>query len=319
MDKSSKNKSHNWKDKLISSSLPLEFEAAKILVSNKFWITADYTYPREISGVPTDFSVDLKAQAHTPFTNQNKMTASLELLVECKQRSPNIKWLFLPNLNKDDEIYPEYRIGCTLHVVDQFNCKFVHRFSTTEFDENGPFCYKGIEIDESNGSVRDSEIKHGISQLQYAIPRLISQNIDFCEGPFFYCPILLTTSDLMVMNRSVTINDVKDATSLDEIAKKVPYLFFSSDCNSDFEKHCNNMFTQSLKRDLTGLDKYRKDHGEWDVNLPFSVRNFLYKGADKDYFTQFVVCSMDNFPALIRKIKQVTTKAVRKISDHREF
>ena len=104
-----------------------------------------------------------------------------------------------------------------------------------------------------------------------------------------------------------------------EVKSNVPYLFFSSDCNSDFEKHCNNMFTQSLKRDLTGLDKYRKDHGEWDLNLPSSVRNFLYRGADKDYFTQFVVCSMDNFPDLIRKIKQVTTKTLRKISDHRIF
>jgi hypothetical protein len=36
--------SKSWKSRLISSSLPLEFEAARILISEKFHIQSDYTY-----------------------------------------------------------------------------------------------------------------------------------------------------------------------------------------------------------------------------------------------------------------------------------
>ena len=68
-------KSNKWKSKLISSSLPLEFEVAKYFVSKGFSVTADYTYARadytyarNDSGTVKDFSVDLKASAYLPFS-----------------------------------------------------------------------------------------------------------------------------------------------------------------------------------------------------------------------------------------------------------
>ena len=53
-----------WKDCLLSSSLPFEFEIAKLLASAGFFISADYTYSRTDAGVTKDFSVDIEASGY---------------------------------------------------------------------------------------------------------------------------------------------------------------------------------------------------------------------------------------------------------------
>ncbi len=92
---------------LVSSSLPLEFEAAKILVSKGFSTSADFAYARSDSGFIKDFSVDLHATGYIPFSNPNEVVATLQLLVECKQRHPNISWLFCkPGLQQHLHLAP---------------------------------------------------------------------------------------------------------------------------------------------------------------------------------------------------------------------
>lgn len=162
-----------WKSKLVSSSLPLEFEAAKILTAKKFTISADYSYARNDSGVVKDFSVDLYARAYLPFSKPEGMyqrpTATLEFLVECKQRVQNISWLFFPSHRP----FFEYNnFGYALHAEDQFSQLFFPVHATAYFEKVMFFCYKGTEINEKDGSVHDAELRHGIAQLQYALPRL---------------------------------------------------------------------------------------------------------------------------------------------------
>lgn len=318
--------SKDWKSKLISSSLPFEFEAAKILIAHDFVTTSDYTYSRDDLGVIKDFSVDLRARDKTPFTTTEKNTAELNLLVECKQRNPNIKWLFLPEINHLD-LSPVVT-GVTIRVIDEFCKNFLPINSTIDFDCKGPFCYKGIEIDEKSGNVFDSELKHGISQLQYALPRLISQCIRFhAVGfpedniPFFICPILLTSSELYILNRDVEINNIKSATSLNDIAEKVPFLVYYSDYGPDFEKHCMKEFSmiKNLKGDkrIYDLEQYLKKIGYDDLRLPANLIDRLCDCDRYDltrFFTQFVICSIDTFPSLLMKIKYVVSKATEEIS-----
>lgn len=318
-DSNNSTKKKDWKQKLISSSLPLEFEAARILVSHNFSISANYTYARNDSGIMKDFSVDLLASAYTPFTNPDKITADLDLLIECKQRNPYTKWLFLPDINRRG--MSPFISGNTLRAIDQIYKGFFPPNKTIAFDGSGPFCYKGTEIDESTGRVDDSELKHGISQLQYALPRLLAKNIRFrlfSNGddliPFLFCPILLTTSELLILNHNVTINDVKNTKSLSDIAKSVPYLFLFSDCGPDFEKHCIKECASFSGMVFPDIAEYRLKHGEFESDLPESFGHSLANGTNHRYFTQFVVCSMDNFPSLLRKIKQVTSDVVRRIS-----
>lgn len=180
-----------WKDKLISSSFPLEYEASKILVKNHFAIDGDYSYSRDDLGTTKDFSVDISAMGYIPYTNENKISASINILVECKQRRESVKWLFLQDANKDE--MSSFVLGYTLNAVDQFSKSFIKSNATIELDENTPLCYKGIEIDIDDGRVYDNEIRHGLHQLQYAMPRLLKDNIynnlsihEEENVPFFY-------------------------------------------------------------------------------------------------------------------------------------
>jgi hypothetical protein len=90
-----------WKRNLLSASLPLEYEVARILVTRGFAVEADYTYGRDAeSGQPKDFSVDILARGSPPFTDPNIVDGTFELLIECKHRVRGTKWLFLPDTNK---------------------------------------------------------------------------------------------------------------------------------------------------------------------------------------------------------------------------
>ena len=84
--------------------------------------------------------------------------------------------------------------------------------------------YKGLEINLSKGDAHDAEIKRGINQLQYGLPRLISEEIhDQVLGhaddvkPFFVLPILVTTAELRVLKKGMTLNKVRNADSVDDI------------------------------------------------------------------------------------------------------
>ncbi|ESA38144.1 hypothetical protein N836_32445 [Leptolyngbya sp. Heron Island J] len=315
-------KSGKWKSKLISSSLPLEFEAAKFLVSQGFSVSADYTYARDDSGVVKDFSVDLQATAYLPFSQPDRITAQLDLLIECKQRNPNVRWLFLPDPNPPD--FSPITFGRTIRAIDNFSLKFFRPSATTDFDASIKHCYKGTEIDESNGNVYDSELKHGISQLQYALPRLLAEtaldNLRKHEDdniPFLICPILLTTADLMVAKRNLDTSMIESAQCLSDISKSVPYLVLYSDYGPDFQKHCIKECIQLGKIESKILDKFdrkRFEAGEYSSISTSFLCQCLAEGmrADLvDYFTQFVICQTSSLKSLIRDIKKISSISAR--------
>ena len=310
---------------MISSSLPLEFEAAKVLVSKRFSITADFAYARIDSGVSKDFSVDVHATGFPPFSNPNEILATLELLVECKQRHSNISWLFFPDPNRGD--FSPIVLGYTLRAVDVFSRSFFAPDTTVSFDKDVRFCYKGTEIDESNGSVYDAELKHGITQLQYALPRLYTQsaisnvtNHPEDNHPFLFCTILLTTANLFVAHRSMTTADVEKSSSLKDIADPFPYLVLYSDYGPDFESHCRKecapFIRLSKTKSLLDIETYRRENGEYDHLLPSVVGTSFAGGLAyelRSHFTQFVVCTMKHFPSLIDRIKRIAARSVRNL------
>ncbi|HJJ50061.1 MAG TPA: hypothetical protein O0X01_00835 [Methanocorpusculum sp.] len=56
----------------------------------------------------------------------------------------------------------------------------------------------------------------------------------------------------------MTIDDIEKADNLSNIAKQVPYLFLSSDCSPDFEKHCKNVCEPLGELEFPLLTEYRK-------------------------------------------------------------
>lgn len=300
----------------------MEYEVATALVRQGFAVDADYSYSREDAGHQKDFSVDLRATAFPPY-QRHRVLATVELLVECKHRHPGNKWLFFHDPNEPD--MSPFTVGHTIRAVDSFSWQFFQKGSTVLFDEDATFCMKGVEVDTSTGNVHDAEIKHGLLQLQYALPRLLTDSIRFNalngeedNHPFFFCPILLTTAQLLLADETTSIKSVGAADSLEQIAKPVPWVVVASGSTPDFERHreraCSSLADLATNFKLLELDQVRGHRGEHDFFLPSRRCTELAKadrGGFHQYFSQTVVCSLEHFPSLVRSIKDITSAAVR--------
>lgn len=304
----------------MASSLPLEFEVAKLLVLKKFSVISDYSYSRSDSGMAKDFSVDIHATSYVPFNNPNKLDGEVVLLCECKHRTPDTKWLFLPDPNQPD--LSPVTVGETIRVVDDFCMYDLDQGASESFDAELDYCYKGVEIKIDKGDVFDTEIKHGIAQLQYALPRLLADEIRFNSGmteeyamPFFICPILLTNAELFVVNPEVKMKDVERAGNLEDIAQSVPYLVFYKDYGPDFEAHCRNEFANfkksSVFKKIIELEKAFNLSGFYSPTAIVSGLENAERYVLKQYFTQFIVCNMKSFTKLVDLVKGTSVRAIK--------
>lgn len=259
-----------WKNNLLSSSVPMEFEVSKLLVKHGFSTSADYSYTRHGAQGRDDFSVDLHASVHLPYRRPNEITAEFHLLIECKHRHRNNKWLFFPDPNRAE--FSSFALGYTLRVVDDFSPIILEDHPTIAFDNWANFCLKGVEIDLNSGAVHDAEIRRGLAQLQYALPRLVTDEIEWNVGmqpedchPFFYCPILLTTSEILVAKPDTTIQSVEDAETLTDLATPVPWVVVYCEQTHDFQRHrqfaCEPLSRLVESRAIEWIDTMRKAAG----------------------------------------------------------
>ncbi|OHB67333.1 MAG: hypothetical protein A2V70_00155 [Planctomycetes bacterium RBG_13_63_9] len=313
----------HWREELLASGLPLESDAARLLVSKGFRVVSDFKFTRAESGVVRDCFVQLLAGTSLGPSDPDQPTGSLELVFECRHRSSGAAWLYLsdPNPREKSPITP----GHTVRVVDTFSSFAVDGDATVAFDRQLPACYKGVEIDVERGSVADVEPSGGLAQLQYALPRvvveIISRNLTGPPGrnvPFLFCPVLLTTARLLVADEGLSVERVKRASELLELAHEVPYLTVYSDYGPDFQSHCQREFgaLEALERgdDTLIVERRRAAHYRSDTELPIAVIESLM-AADRHWlhrlFTQFVVCSEPQLPALLDAIQQVAASAIQ--------
>jgi hypothetical protein len=315
-----------WKDKLLSSSFPLEYEAMKLLAGDGFSVSSEFSYSRLDGDIRKDFSVDIDALDFTPFGNPNEVTSYVHFLVECKYRKVGTNWLFLPDPNNDE--YSSFTLGQTIRAVDNFTKLKFSPNCVTSFDdkEELPFCLKGVEIDIVNSAAHDGQIKHGLSQLQYALPSMFERLITHSSFPmpddaipFFICPILLTSAPLFVANTDFSMSAVKDSNCIEDIAHEVPYLVTYQDISPEFTEHCQNEFESKLRFNLKHLEEignYRSSLGEYDFDLPINFIESLIQGRTselKGSFTQYIVCNWDHFPLLIKDLKEAITLAMSSV------
>lgn len=310
-----------WKSKLLSTGLPLEYQAAKLLVDSGFSVDSDFKYSRIHEGHTKEFSVDLRGMATLPFDNPDQINSDVYLLIECKYRYPTVSWLFLPEPNDPD--YSPITLGTSIRLVDQFSEFKGGKNGTTLFDKDLPFAFKGLEINLDKGDAHDAEILHGISQLRYALPHFVSSSIHWCIDkysenihPFFFCPILLTTSKLYIANESFNIEKLNESDKLEDFSKEVPFLIIYSDYGPEFETHCKNEF-----RTVTNLDNHKSIRELNDLRAKNEVPGFnqsiMYakslahanRYSLHQLFTQFVICNLESLENLISNIKLTTIKA----------
>ncbi len=307
-----------WKYGLLSSSMPLELEASRVLTSKGFTVSSNYKYDKGNTESVRNLSVDLYAK--TSFLGTGR--AKLEILMECRHRHPNMAWFFMPDPNPA-ETSPAIP-GNAIRIVDKFSSYVIESAAAAAFDAGMPVCQKGLEIDTATGDVDESPFRQGLSQLQYAIPYLLTENVlyymeeDPVENlPFIFCPIFLASPKLFVLKKEVSAGEIEASSHIEDVADETPHLMMHLDYSKDFETRCISEVSRlkELQRSDKAMIVERKRAGyyETDFNLPFTIIESLMD-ADRCYlevlFTQFLICNRSHFPGLVDTIKATATSAL---------
>lgn len=327
------NKSMKWKERLLSSSLPLEFEVANFLAKEGFFLEPDYKYQRRTNELVKECSIDLEATVYFPITNPNAMNSALHLMVECKYRSPNKVCLFLPEILSRHAL-SNVTLGRTLCLIDEFSYDRIPQDAIYRFEEDIPVCYKGIDMDLSSGNVEDKEINEGIDQLMYSLPQMhlnsVTHNLTCHPAdnkPYFAMSILVTNADLRILKPNVDIQKIQKARNINAISHSVPYLIF-------YRSH-GDLFKRHLGSTLRNIDEYLEDKTiseleaklreskleEYEFNYPRAIISECTKGYCfffRELCHQFIICNSRNLPVLIKTVKRIIGSCLRKRRNFRE-
>lgn len=316
----------HWKSGFLSSGFPLEYEVAKLLAKNKVAVYSDYCYEREDLGQTKEFSVDIKGSLYFPTSNPNKITGILFLLAECKYRVREKCWIFLPDVNIPD--FASGTLGTTIRTIDRFSFSQVDKEPIYNLESTMPFCYKGVEVGINKGDAFDTEIKHGINQLRYALPQLIKDTIldetlshEEDNHPFYVLPILVTTAALLVLNKNISLDKVEKSDKIQDISQKVPYLILYSSYSPSFKRHamkaCSELRDIGNYAEVSTIERRLRSSGlkYYEFGLPSQIGKALARGDRMElshYYDQFLVCSFDSLPTLINRLKQAIRASLRK-------
>ncbi|MES2726865.1 MAG: hypothetical protein V4643_07170 [Bacteroidota bacterium] len=320
------NETKKWKSRLLSSSIPLEYEIGKMLSDMNFSVSFDYTYYRQEGGAKKEFSTDIKGYFLFPIGAENNLDASLTSLIECKYREEGKKWLFLRDVNKPETSIIDF--GYTIKSLSEFSTVKNRDELIGSFENKFESALKGVEVSLTSGEVFDKDIRHGISQLKYALPYLVKNNIEtnvfghlVDTLPSYLISILVTNADLYILKENFSIDMLKKVEELEELANKVPYLICNSDIGPDFTDHHKEIFKDFFSNCKEGENleifeafqktKIRK-YGLYDS--PFRTcsnleQSFYY--ALKKYYSQHFVCSFDHFPELMKQILKLLSRVTK--------
>ena len=322
------NDSKKWKSRLLSSSIPLEYEVAKILTDLDFSVSFDYSYFRKDGNQKKEFSTDIKAHSFFPIDAENDLDAEITILAECKYRDEGKKWLFLPDINKPD--FSNFTLGYTIKSLSEFSLKKTKNNLIYPFEEDLNYALKGIEVNIITGEVFDKDIRHGISQLKFALPYLIKNGIETNllghetdAYPQYFISILITNAELYILNDEFSMQKIKEVNSIEEISTQVPFLVCYSDVTPDFFEHHRDIFENfyieyETSKNLFSFEKYQQtlqNEKYGFYNSPKRTCQALqgsFTSILKEYYCQHLICNFDNFPKLLDEIIKVLSEVTKK-------
>lgn len=260
-------KQTKWKDYLLKSGIPLEYEVMQYLLKKGCVGSYEHTYMRnDENGIPNEFSYDISS-------SYIKGGNFFDLMIECKYRDQSTDWIFVP----DDDyggVNEIYSHGF-LNPVDHFNTD--NKFHQLDFEPLGTLCGKGIEI--TSGGSNPKTINQAIKQLSYAMAdKVISameHQIDGLMGNsefiFYNIPIIVTTANLYQLKDTVTINELKLANNIEDVATKTDCLVLNGNVGSDLENYNLTKFANFVnERGKAFLEQNLKSFNE-DISFVFSV------------------------------------------------
>lgn len=304
----------NWKRALFLSNMPLKYEAAKVFSGKGFTVYSDYKYARRDSAVSGEITVDIRSHILSPVSEGDKIPAHLEILSVCDHCHPDAMWLFSPDPNRP-EASPA-GIGSTIRVVDNFSSYTVDASAVSDFESGIPICWMGLEINEKTGDVSEAAPGKNVNRLQYAIPRLLTENVLSYSAnpprenlPFTFCPILLTTARLFVLNPDAGTEKIEAASSIEDIATEIPYIVYYSDYGPDFESQCRSECSRleilHSSDKMAIVDERRARFFNTKIDLPYTIIDALSTNDRfylEKYFTRFFICSHHQLSEFIDNI-----------------
>lgn len=312
-----------WKSRLLSSSIPLEYEVAKVLSGLNFSVSFDYPYYRREGEQEKEFSTDIKGLCFLPLYAENEIDASLTLIAECKYREESKKWVFLPDVNKPD--FSNFTFGHAVKSLSEFSIVKNREDLITSFEEKFDFALKGMEINLEKGDVFDKDIRHGISQLKFALPYLIKDtiednvfgHIDDSE-PAYLISILVTNADLYILNDNFSIERVKEVEELEEMGKKVPYLIYYSETGPDFMDHHKKIFEDfySNCKEAETLKKFEAFQNPQENSLHSPIWTCIelensFDSTLNKYYSQHFICSFEHYNDLLNQILELLSDVTK--------
>lgn len=152
-----------WKHRLLSSSLPLEYEVAKILTANGFFVSSDFQF-QNVSPAGKG-SMDLLAWRQIRPSSPRGEALELFLLVECKYRNPSNSVLFFPQPAPNEK---KARAPVLLSCQDRFSFEHVGKSALHDFNSGFSLAMKAAEINTKDHVVSDAELRSGLDQLLHA-------------------------------------------------------------------------------------------------------------------------------------------------------
>ncbi len=316
-----------WKSRLLSSSLPLEYEIAKTLSNFDFSVSFDYSYFRKDGELKKEFSTDIKGFFLFPLDTEHRVDANLTLLAECKYRDEGKKWVFLPEVNKPE--FSAITLGCTIKSLAEFSTVETKKDFIYSFEDKFDCALKGIEISTTNGEVFDKDIRHGLSQLKFALPYLVKENIEsnlighlVDAKPSFIVSILVTNAELYIFNQDFSIDKMRNIENIDALAKKVPYLICYSEIGPDFTEHHKEIFgdfysERERNKNLSEFETFQETlkHKKYGIyNSPINTcweLDRAFNSTLRKYYSQHFVCSFEHFETLIGQILRTLSKVTK--------
>ena len=276
-----------WKDHLLSSGLPLEQSVVQVLKSLGVEDAREYKYekPNE-QGVPTTFSVDIHATL--------VKSVWLEFFIECKYRHDGTQWIFTPDeysIGHDDSFFD------SLVVLDELLDCHVDNFLVDRYSDEYVLCGKGVEL--LNNDANPKSIEQAIQQLRYALVEesadCLREQAEGLNALFVLVPIVVTTAELWRLRPNVTIERLRSASCLDEVADQYSILLARHNPDNQLIRHTRTKFDERLDASLQG--KFKIDYG----NFTQTYKGFLSRFSSR-YPAFFYIVHYDRLNDVLRNL-----------------
>lgn len=309
----------DWKEVLLRSGVPLEYEVGQLLASKGFDVDADFPYMRKDVEGEKEHSIDVMAEK--PLDTGRADSSHISLLVECKYRSPEkTLLLFEAPLSPNTPLH----VAGTVHAYDEFVPYYLKGDCFRKVEEDLSIVYKGVELHTNDAVERD--FRRSVEQLRYAAPVALRRGLDMTlfghpadNGAWFFAKVVVTNARIMLVGGDVDVARVQAADRLEDVAEEIDGAILFSEYGPDYERHFKGVFadvademTESAKR----VGKYVKEKGKKVDAISKAtdkVRDLLAgrRNECRELSTQFFVSSVKFLPELVDGIEKGAKRALK--------